>query len=319
MPPRQPPAHPARFTLIAAGILGPLAAPAHGLLIRDDLTLSDYTDQAALEPFSATGGFEINGSFESSGVLVAPDLVLGAAHPGAAITAENNPDAVTFVLNGVTHNIASVDRFDTTAGANDADDGRDVALYTLTAPVTDVTPAVVYSGTPESTLGLEAVYTGAGFQGTGLTGPNTTDGVVLAGTNVVDDLGIVVPDEDGVLTDFADTILFADFDNPNDGSTNFLGDASATTLETQATVGDSGGGLFVFNDDTQQFELAALHSFILTDGSDDFGFGSSTASTTFLPEDLAVIQAAIPEPATAALLGLALPLIAGRRRRSSIH
>ncbi len=295
------------FSLFASCLFLAATQPAHALLIRDDLSLSDYTDQAALSPFNATGGLHINDDFESSGVLIAPNVVLGASHAAAAASAAGR----TFVIGGVAYEIAAVTRLDPT-GPLDATDGRDVALYTLTESVAGITPASLYNGTSESLVGREAVYTGAGFQGTGATGPSGLDGVVLAGTNIIDAAGLTVTDASGVETVFADSIVFADFDDPSGSTPNFLGDAAATALETQAAVGDSGGGLFVFNATSGRYELAGLHSFVLAGAQ--IGFGSGTASTTFLPDDLAVIQAAIPEPATAWLLVSGLATLTRRRR-----
>ena len=270
-----------------------LGLPAAGLVILDDTPLAEYqapTPSAA----QATGGFTINGNFESSGVLVAPNVVLGASHAAASAT----PAGRRFVIDGQSYQVASVVRLD---GDTDATDGRDTAIFTLTAPVTGVTPATVYRGDADALVGQTAFYSGLGDRGTGSMPPPTAgggpDGLLLVGQNVIESAGGTFTDGDETVT-LPDSILFADFDDGT-AAANSLGGADPRRLEMGLAIGDSGGGVFVLNPLTGGYELAALHSLVI---GEDFGYGSVSGSTTFTPQDLAAINAVIPEPGTAGLL-----------------
>ena len=298
-----------RWLLPVTGLtlLLPTLAPA--LVINDDTPVSDYLAAATATPLSATGGFFINGNFESSGVLVAPNVVVGAAHTAASASAAGR----TFRLNGLTYTVASATRLDNNTNATD---GRDTALFTLTTPVLGVAPAPLYTGSLADTVGLTAFYTGLGDRGTGSAPPTTPatdpDGLLLAGQNVIEAAGLTVSDGSGGTTTFSNNIVFSDFDDGT-AATNQLGSITQLDLEMGLAIGDSGGGVFVFNTLTGRYELAALHSFVL---GDDFGYGSISASTGFNPADLATLTAAIPEPGSAAALLLGLTALARGRRRS---
>ncbi len=298
-----------RFVSGLIGIgLGGVTLSAAGLVINDDTPVVDYTS-AATGPFAATGGLHINGNFESSGVLVAPNIVLGASHAAASATASGR----SFVIGGSRYAVASVARLD---GNNTATDGRDTALFTLSAPVAGIDPAAIYTGSLAATVGLTATYTGLGDQGTGSAPPTgdpaDPDGVLLAGENIIESAGATFVDDDGMAVTFSNNILFADFDDGS-SSTNKLGSITQLDREMGLALGDSGGGVFVFNAVAGRYELAALHSFIL---GEDFGYGQISASTGFAPADLATILAVIPEPTSAAvLLLLTGGLVSGRTRR----
>ncbi len=295
--------------LTATSLLAPCAS---GIVVRDDVPSSALAELAAQAPFTATGGLLINGNLDSSGILVAPGVVLGAAHSGAAA----GPGGRSFVIDGQSFNVDAVQRLDPLS--TDATDGRDAALFFLSAPVTTVAPAPVFGGISADLVGQEVFFTGVGTNGTSAAPPSATtvnpNGTLLVGSNVIDAAGLTALNDQGEIITFPDTIVFADFDDPNSTTTNVLGSAQATAFESQAALSDSGGGVFVFNTDTNQYELAALHSVVGPDANGLLGFGALTASTTFNAQDLATIQAAIPEPASAALALFAAPALLRRRR-----
>ena len=294
----------AAAAVAAVGLALSLAPTAPGLVIRDDTPLADYLSPAPPAP-RATGGFTVNGAFDSSGVLIAPGVVLGAAHAAASANAAGRQ----FVIGGQAYGVASVQRLD---GNTDATDGRDAALFTLTRPVAGVTPATVFAGRLADVVGRTAYYAGLGDRGTGTNPPTGNaadpDGLRLVGQNVIESAGGTFDTEDGPQT-FSSTILFADFDDGSDDA-NPLGSPQLLTLEAGLAIGDSGGGVFVQNPLTGNYELAALHSFVI---GEDFGYGAIAGSTGFTPQDLATIQAAVPEPTAAATL-LALVGLTRRRR-----
>lgn len=104
-------------------------------------------------------------------------------------------------------------------------------------------------------------------------------------------------------------------------------DLGATPHEAQAVAGDSGGAVFVFNDDSNQWELAGI---IIAVGSQNTivnppaGTAVSGGSITFIA-DLSVyseqIEAAlVPEPTSVALLLAGIPVLwwMSRRKRHAI-
>lgn len=270
-----------------------LATPASAIVTNGT---GDYTALADDTPFSATGRVYRNGSFTSSGVLVAPNVVVAAAHD--PVNASNG----TFLIGGATYDVASALRLD---ADGDVQDGRDVAVYTLTQAVANVAPAPLYTGSIGDLVGEVGYYTGFGDTGTGadppLNDPSEPDETLLVGTNIIDQDG-------GMFTvgntdfDVPTNILLADFDDGPGGAGNTFGSINGLATEAGLAVGDSGGGLFVFNTATSRFELVGTHSFVI--GFPDFGFGQVLGSTAFNDADRATILALIPEPAS--LLSLAL-------------
>lgn len=280
------------------------AGPAAGLVILDSKTLADYQANAGTSPYSATGGVFRNGSFTSSGVLVSPTLVVAASHDPV------NTTNGTFVIGGMTYNIATAQRFD---ADGDVYDGRDVAVYTLTAPVVGIAPAPLYTGTLAASLGTTAFYTGLGDRGTGSSPPGSSgapDNLLLVGTNVIDQAGGTFTINGSPRT-LPDNVLLADFDDGSAGN-NQLGTRFTTNLEVGLAIGDSGGGLFLFNTATSRYELAGTHSAVIGNG---FGYGQILVSTAFSAADRATIQALVPEPTTATVVLLLCAAGVGRRSR----
>ena len=297
-----------RFVLkvVAACAAGGCLTPGAGALVMQD-GVTGYEALADQSPFSATGGVYRNGSFTSSGVLVADNIVLGASHdPVSASTG-------TFRIGGQTYDIVATQRLDADF---DLTDGRDFAIYTLSEAVADVAPAPLYQGDVADVVGMLAYYTGLGDRGTGSNPPTNIasdpDELLLVGTNVIDQAGGTFNFSDGTTQTYADNVLFADFDDGPGGTRNQLGGGdNPTALEVGLASGDSGGGLFIFNDAASRYELVGLHGVVIGSG---FGYGQILGSTALSGQDRQTITALIPEPGSALVLLAAGGLLLGRRR-----
>jgi hypothetical protein len=289
--------------LVWSGFVGlGFGVPTAQALVTLDGT-GGYADNADDAPFEATGAVYRDGGFTSSGVLIAPDVVVAASHD--AVTTSNG----TFVIGGQTYDIAT--RFTYDADSNDLDDGQDSILYTLTAPVVGIAPAPLYTGSLGDTLGTTAFYTGLGDQGTGSSPPagGAVNDVLLVGNNVIDQIGGTYDDGSGPVN-LAANLVLADFDDGSSAS-NELGTSLTADLEVGLALGDSGGGLFVYNPVTLRYELAGTHSAVI---GDDFGYGQVLVSTAFTPQDLSTLQSFVPEPTSLLLAAGGVLLFAGRRR-----
>lgn len=304
-------------TCVWAGVLAVCvvwASPADAIVTNGT---GNYTSQAGDTPFSATGRvYRVNpntsvGEFTSSGVLVAPNIVVAAAHD--TVTPTNG----AFLIGGNTYDIASFQRLGGDAGASDVFDGRDTVVYTLTQPVTNVDPATLYTGDLDDLVGEVGFYTGFGDTGTGLVPPTGATGdpdeTLLVGTNRIDQAGGPFT-VGGSNFAAADNVLLADFDDGPGGAGNTFGSINGLATEAGLATGDSGGGLFVFNTTTSSFELVGTHSFVV--GFPDFGFGQVLGSTAFNDADRATILALVPEPASLLTLALLSLGLTPRRRPS---
>jgi len=239
------------------------AAAAQAGVIRHDRADSLYTALAQQSRYDSVGMFEwSSGPFSglASGSLITSDWVLTAGH----VVEDVNPAAMTFTVGGQVYNVAEYIAYPGYTGDSSA--GNDLALVRLTAPVTNVTPAVLYTQTDE--VDRVTVVVGFGETGTGLTGNiDGTAGTKRAGENLIGGLGSVIG--------YSDNIILADLDYPDPGAT---GKAICLDLEYLAAPGDSGGGWFVEVSD--QTYLAGVTSFgYATDGFIDFDYGDIMGAT----------------------------------------
>lgn len=268
------------------------AVSTQGVVVRDDQPESAYEDLAATADYAAVGKFVNDWGYSGSGVLIAPDWVLTAAHNFALATSG------TFTINGVSYTATTLIRHPNYQYGNSFA-GYDVGLAHLDASVSSLTPALPYTGTRE--IGQVATFVGCGFTGTGLTGYQTLVAKKLAFQNVVDG-------------DFGNpaVLLGCDFDNPHSAADNDFGGATPLDLEGSVSPGDSGGGVFVTMG--SRTYLAGVISFVAArdgnangDYGDVSGFGRVSA---FAPW----IATVIPEPASWTLLVEAGVVFLLRRR-----
>jgi hypothetical protein len=267
---------------MAAGLLAMANLQSvEGVTIRDDQQDADYLALGALADFAAVGTFAAG--LTGSGILIAPDWVLTAAHlfMGAS--------SGTFMLNGVPYTSSQLV---TMPGWNgNVFNGNDFGLVRLSSAVTAVPPAMLYSGTSE--FGQVGTFVGTGFTGTGLTGYNTAQGTQKrAFQNTMDgDFGL------------PQRVYAADFDSPHSTSASGFGSVYPLLLEGCVTPGDSGGGVFI-QQGAQYYLAGVISTVAYLDGkgdgsySDASGFGRLSVALPWITSTTGV-----PEPATYALLG----------------
>jgi hypothetical protein len=265
--------------LMALAALATVSAPA--ATTRDDQPDNDYLALGALADFASVGSFVNSWGYAGSGILIASDWVLTAAHMLDAATSG------TFTINGISYGSSQI--FKNPGWTGNVLNGNDYGLVHLTAPVSAVSPALFFTGSVETNH--VGTFVGFGFKGTGLTGWKTLDGQKRAFQNMIDG-------------DFGNPYLLlgADFDNPNNPADNWFGSALPQTLEGCVAPGDSGGGVFV-----QQggyYYLAGVVSGVLaTDGNANSDYGDITAYgrvSAAMPWINSVMG--VPEPSTYALL-----------------
>ena len=316
--------------LLAAALLATPAVAGAGL-IRHDRADAAYVALAQQYPqVGRFAGNNFGGTFIGG---AGSDWVLTAQHVRVGPTSG-------FFLGGRSYGVAEVlDHPDYTGNLAR---GGDLTLVRLDAPVTDVAPAGYNARTDE--VGRTATLTGRGTGGTGLDGPGGGAGVFRAGTNLLDVAGDAVGDGAGGTLD--PRLLLGDFDAPAgtdpaghewDGMDNLLGefgsDPDPTDLEIMLGGGDSGAGAFLDFGDGRGPVLAGINSFVFderrstppprpeTYGFYGDGFGlvrvSGYADWILANTGIAAANspAAVPEPGTLALVGLACGAGLLRRRR----
>lgn len=288
-------------------------APAAAIYIRHDVALSDYVALASDPLYAATGYLRTAGGEFCTGTLVAPTLVLSAAHCFVYTSGENigqvaSPSVIMFGVG------ETIDAFTNNAtglvlnpGYNIASPAADfdMALLTLSSPILGVPPAALFAGDP---FGIIATIVGYGNQGTGVANGLAGAPDRLAAQNVVD---------------LAGNVLRYDFDSP-DLDTSFYGDAEPLPLEGTTGTGDSGGPMFLTHG-SSAYVVGTLFGGLGNNFYGDRSFYASVARSenlqfllnagldvlTTLPET----GTPVPEPATCGLVALGAFL--GWRRRMS--
>lgn len=293
--------------------------------IRHDTPVSSYNALAMQAQFAAAGYiYHDSIGFWHSGVLVAPDVVLTAAHaldPDFAGHVSLPLSNVYFgtsptPLDGPMYTVLSA-RLNPAWPTKAAQ--HDMALLFLDRPVEGVKPARVWAVNP---LGKVGVNIGYGLQGDGY-GNELSESFWRLGLEATIDY---VGPEDGKLLQFAGlppedaenvgVTIRSDFDHP-DGHTNTYGSSAPRPLEGGTANGDSGGPLFIQADTGEWFVAGILFggfNLYAEDPDNRYGYGDvSMWAPIFHSNNQAFLQdngiPVVPEPSTW-LLG-SVTLVAG--------
>lgn len=304
------------FAIWVAG-LSLWASWANAGVRRADVSDSSFLNLAASSLYDSVGKLTYSvgsSSYLASGVLISPEWVLTAGH----VVGGNNYQGgginnLTFSLNSGSSVLSfAASEWYTHPGwsytQGDFFSGYDLGLIRLGSSVSTIQAASLYLS--ESLEIQPGTMVGYGSTGTGSTGyQGGTAGTKRAGQNMIDAQG------DGVT--IASSILFADFDQPGTSAKNVVGSDVALPLEYLIAPGDSGGGLFVT--ENQQTFLVGITSFTwgILDGVANSSYGDVagfTSTTSQLGWIHSVTGIAIPEPSTSALLWIGL-VAWGRVRR----
>ncbi len=270
----------ALWMAVVSACLGLPATIAYGGIIDDSANDADHLALAAQSQYDPVGVVKrLNNQsqlvVDSSGILIAPDWVLTAAH---TIPSGNPQPTDTWTFGSEVRHIDQAIRHPSYGG--DIANGFDLALHKLDAPITSITPASLYTGSAASLVGQTLTYVGFGRTGTGSTGDTQPAGAKRAGLNEADQAGYTLnpgPSQ----TVYSSNIIFADMDDPPGGIPygNPLGSSMPINLEYLIALGDSGGGLFV--EDNGEFFLAGVHSVLIDfDPTGTIGYGDVMGSTT---------------------------------------
>lgn len=229
-----------------------LGSDVSALSRRHDVSDQQYLQLA--QDYPSVGRF-LNGFSNGSGVLIAPQWVLMASHNVMFQTAP-----FAFEIGGRTYPIDwSKRHFAALPGPGAADFTFDIALAHLAHAVTHVAPAHVYGGNEE--VGMVVTLVGYGLPGDGVHGVplHGAQTYKRAGQNVIEAIGHF--DGRAVTVDTSGRLLFYDFDNPasvTEARNWFDGSNTPLALESMATSGDSGGGVFAATPTGRQ--LIGIHS-----------------------------------------------------------
>ena len=322
--------------MIHRALLTSILIGAHcpAMVVADPGGLAAAQALAANPSYNSVGWVGIHegsSNYRGTGVLVAPDWVLTAAHnwDAGAVT------GLEFHIAGNTYTAIAGDWVQnpgwSASPSVDYTQGNDIALIHLSAPVSGIAPAALYSGTGE--LGTMITMVGAGSAGTAATGPRPNPTSLLyATTNVIDRVIISGASSGGLLgMDFDDGSALH---NTLSGSAIYdtLGhqvalagslsvwslpsSSSLSLLEGTSAAGDSGGPAFA--DFGHGPVVVGLVSWGVNPSNLSNPYGSGSGDITYLTRVSPFddwIYTTIPEPSTLSLVIAAASFLCFKRRR----
>jgi len=233
-------------------------------IIRHDVSVEEYKSLANQSRFDCVSYITNNNDKDTIGscVLISPKIVLSAGHmfvktvtkmdtvrengsvtllPKTIGQKQIESHGLKVYFKGKWYSVKRIaihPEYFTTKGRD-----FDIAVLELTDEVFGITPATLY---PEfNELGKRMIGVGCGNFGIGNDPKSVSQGrtflLKLGGENMIDSIG------GAESKDFPgkNTLLYSDFDSPNDPSLNLLGDDKALPLEFMPTGGDSGTGYFI--------------------------------------------------------------------------
>ncbi|MEM6334220.1 MAG: S1 family peptidase [Planctomycetota bacterium] len=230
-------------------------APAFAGVFRDDVTESDYKDLAARQFLRKSVGQVITPDGFGSGTLIGRDFILTAAHVvDTALSARFKLGNSRYKVEGILIH----PRYDGTEEFTGEDAAFDLAVLKVNRKIKKGKP--VKLSRTRNPVGETAFFAGFGLGGDGATG-SVLGLDYRAGQNVIDN------------REENNRILEVDFDNPTDAADSSFGSSTPLDLEALIAPGDSGGGLFIRNNNG--FELAGVHSYGTApiDGTIDSDYG----------------------------------------------
>ena len=292
------------------------------IVIRHDVADQDYIDLA--EPFDAVTLVDTFFAGFGSATLVSPTKVITAAHVvepfltiealapefessytllwgnGGNVSPLTSPTVTRSFGGGGIASYAFHPEW--TGDVNTSPAYADIAILTLSDPVTSITPISISAANPN---GMFATTVGYGATGTGdISGPFTSDQLRRGANNTID-----------VISELGR--LQADFDSPAE-DTNRMGSATPLALEGTAAPGDSGGGIFVdFGSGLQLVGVVSSGTAIPNSGNDVGSYGTRVNYAGFYNNTAFLIAngVAVPEPTTSILLTIATFGLLTRRVR----
>ncbi len=288
------------------------AGQAQAGLMRADVDPGLYEAYAQDPMFQSVGCLFVNessGWVAGSAVIISPEWLLTAAHVvdggGGSISEVRFYTGASIYAgyDSLTYGDAYYLHPGFAPGQNGV--GVDLALVHLSTPITNLTPATLYSGVDERGTLMSMV--GYGAPGNEVTGVGEFDGVKRAGTNVASDFG-------------GDALYWAEIESQYWIAPFLYQRSDVQSLEWMGTPGDSGGGWFADIDGEMQL-VGISQGWI-----DDLGyFGDTMALRTSLYNDWIYetmeANSSVPEPSTLVIFasGMLALLPAVRRRRRLPH